>query len=264
VTFNKLSKAKVVTPRKVKAASVNRLKLLFSGRRKSLTHHDLSERLENVVSRVINGFYLRHVCRYDSLEDIKGKIAFYPLHVQPEASIDVLGSFFSDQLKLIRDIRRALPFDVTLVIKEHPNFLGQRGPSFFRRLRRLPNVRLIPHTVSSFDVYNRASLVLTVTGTAAYEAGLLGIPAITFAPMFFSGLSTVRSCFAVLKIKDLAFEMLQGLPRDMEADCRFMDDLVGRSFEALWTDPLFDPSVLEPDNIKLLRSAFTQLVESER
>ncbi|MCX6834624.1 MAG: hypothetical protein NTW07_05740 [candidate division Zixibacteria bacterium] len=237
--FNKRSHEKVVTARKVAISSVNRFKLLLRGGRKGLTHHDFAERLQTLMRRVVNGFYMRHICRYDSLDKIGGKIAFYPLHVQPEASIDVRGSFFSDQLKLIRDIRRALPFDVTLIVKEHTNFLGLRGSSFFRRLRRIPNVKLIPHEVSTFDVYARASLVLTVTGTAAYEAGLLGVPAITFVPMFFGGLSTVRCCSDVTKLKDLAFEMLQGVPRDLDADSRFMDDLVGRSFEAYWTDPLF-------------------------
>ena len=262
MNFKKLSGEQVVTARRAAASSVNRIKLLFRGSRKGLTHHDLAERLRTIVRRVVNGFYLRHVCCYDSLNNISGRIAFYPLHVQPEASIDVFGSFFNDQLKLIKDIRRALPFDVTLVVKEHPHFLGQRGPSFFRQLRRLPNVRLVRHSVSTFDIYARASLVLTVTGTAAYEAGLLGIPAITFAPMFFGGLSTVRCCSDVTKLKDLALEMLRGVPRNLEADCRFLDDLVGRSFEGYWTDPLSDPSVLEPENIRLLRRAFAQVVES--
>jgi len=259
--FNELSRQKAVTVRKAAASSSNRLKLFFRGSRKSLTHHDVSERLQTVTRRVVNGFYMRRLRRYDSLDEISGRIAFYPLHVQPEASIDVLGSFFSDQLKLIKDIRRSLPFDMTLVIKEHPHFLGLRGPSFFRQLCRLPNVKLVSYSVSAHDIYARASLVFTVTGTAAYEAGLLGIPAITFVPMFFGGLSTVKCCSDVTKLKDLAFEMLQGMPRDLEADSCLMADLVGRSFEGYWTDPLFDPSVLDPDNIRLLREAFVSVVE---
>lgn len=260
--FRRLSREKVVTVRKAATSSANRLKLLFRDRRRNLTHHDFSERLQTVVRRVVNGFCMRHVCHYDSLDKISGRIAFYPLHVQPEASIDVIGSFFSDQLKLIKDIRRSLPFDVTLVVKEHPHFLGLRGLSFFRQLRRVPNVKLAPYSVSTFDIYARASLVFTVTGTAAYEAGLLGIPAITFVPMFFGGLSTVRCCTDVTQLKPLVFEMLQGLPRDVEADSRFLDDLVGRSFEGYWTDPLLDPSVLESENIRLLQKAFAQVVES--
>lgn len=259
--FNKRSHEKVVTARKVAISSVNRFKLLLRGGRKGLTHHDFVERLKTLMRRVVNSFYMRHICRYDSLDKINGRIALYPLHVQPEASIDVCGSFVSDQLKLIKDIRRALPFDVTLIVKEHPNFLGLRGPSFFRRLRRIPNVKLIPYAMSTFDIYARASLVLTVTGTAAYEAGLLGIPAITFVPMFFGGLSTIRYCSDVTKLKDLAFEMLLGVPRDRDADSRFMNDLVGRSFEAYWTDPLFDPSVLEAENIRRLQKAFAQVIE---
>ncbi len=263
VYFKKLVQAKVVDRQKAISAMRNRLRLLSPGRRRHLTYHDLSERLLTAARRIVNGFWLRHLCRYDRLEDIKGRIAFYPLHVQPEASIDVRGSFFSDQIKLIKDIRRSLPFDVTLVVKEHPNFLGRRGRRFFRELRRIPNVRIITHTQSAFDIYKRAALVFTVTGTAAYEAGLLGIPAITFAPIYFGGLSSVHYCQDVVQLKPLVFRIMSHFHRDREADNRFMADLLAQSFEAYWTDPLFDPMVLNAENLKNLADAFVEVVESD-
>jgi hypothetical protein len=260
--FDKLNGRRVVYPGKIAKAAYRRLRLrgVVSGH--SLTHYDAWGRTKLTIRRAVNSFYMRHLCHYDDVHDITGRIAFYGLHVQPENSIDVLGAYVSDQLKLIKDIRRALPFDTTLVVKEHPNFLGMKSPGFFRELRRLPNVRLIRHDVPTFDLYDRVDLVLTVSGTIAYEAGMLGIPAITFSPMFFGGLSSVRYCSSVTELKDLAADLMDNFSRDDDADCRFMESLLEHSHDAYWTDPLFDRSVLDPENIEKLAGAFTALIES--
>ncbi len=260
--FDKLNRRRVVYPGKIARAAYRRLRLrrVVSGR--SLTHYDAWGRTKLTVRRAVNSFYMRHLCRYDDLDDIAGRIAFYGLHVQPENSIDVLGSYVSDQLKLIKDIRRSLPFDTTLVVKEHPNFLGMKKPGFFRDLRKIPNVRLIRHDVPTFDLYDRIDLVLTVSGTTAYEAGMLGIPAITFSPMFFGGLSSVRYCRSVTELKNLAADLMDNFSRDDDADCRFMESLLENSHDAYWTDPLFDRNVLDPENIEKLAGAFTALFES--
>ena len=260
--FAKNSQARALDPQKILRSLRNRISRIRYSRR-NLTHHDLSERCQYLAKRVVNGFYLRHLCRYTDLGQIHGRVGFYPLHVQPESSIDVLGSYFSDQLKLIKDIRRALPFDVTLVVKEHPNFLGIKGIGFFRQVRRIPNVKLVRHNVSNFDIYKRSSIVFTVSGTPAYEAGMLGVPAVTFTRMYFDGLSSVRCCTDIAQLKPLVFERLNGFKRDYEADCRFMADLVGRSYEGLWTDPRFDPRVLDPTNIEKLTRAFVKVVEND-
>jgi hypothetical protein len=260
--FAKNSRIKALDPRKLWRSTRNRLMMLRFSRR-HLTHHDFSERVLTTTKRIVNGFYLRRLCRYDRLEEIPGRLAFYPLHVQPESSIDVLGSYFSDQLKLIKDIRRALPFDTTLVVKEHPNFLGLKSIGFFRQLRRIPNVKLVRHDVSNFDIYKRVSIVFTVSGTPAYEAGMLGIPAVIFTRMYFDGLSAIHYCDDVTKLKPLVFHLLNGFKRDYEADSRFMEELFARSHEGHWTDPRFDPGVLEQDNLEKVTRAFVKVVEND-
>jgi len=251
-----------VYPGKIAKAALRRLRLRNVVSGNSLTHYDAWGRTKLTAHRAINSFYMRHLCRYSDLDDIDGRIAFYGLHVQPENSIDVLGAYVSDQLKLIKDIRRSLPFDTTLVVKEHPNFLGMKKPGFFRELRNVPNVRLIRHDVPTFDLYDRVDLVLTVSGTTAYEAGMLGIPAITFSPMYFGGLSSVRYCSSVSDLKDMAADLMDNFSRDYDADCRFMETLLENSHDAYWTDPLFDSGVLDPENIEKLAGAFAALIES--
>ena len=257
--FAQNSKARAVDPKRVMTSVGNRLdRSRFTST--NLTHHDIGGRVKLALKRAVNGYYMRRICHYDSLDQISGRICYYGLHVQPEASIDVLGSYASDQLKLIKDIRRALPFDTTLVVKEHPNFLGIKPISMFRELRRLPNVKLVHHDTSSFDLYQRASLVVTVSGTTAYEAGLLGIPAVVFSPMYFDGLSSVRYCPDVTQLKSITDELLNGFARDYEADCRFMDRLMAQSYPGRWGNPLTNPDLFEEENLDNLARACLDVV----
>jgi hypothetical protein len=255
--FDRLNRMRVIHPGRIARSAANRLKTrgLISGR--SLTHYSVRGRIRLTAGRALRSFYMRNICRYTDPDSLKGPLAFYGLHVQPENSIDVLGSYVSDQLKLIKDIRRALPFDTTLIVKEHPNFLGMKSLRFFRELKRIPNVKLIRHDVSTFDIYRLANLVLTVSGTAAYEAGLLGIPAVTFSPMYFGGLSSVIYCPDPSQLKDQARRLLNGFERRFDDDCAFMESLMRLSYDAYWTDPFFDRRVLNPDNVNKLTRAFS-------
>jgi len=261
--FKKHNRTPVIATGKIARSIKNRLGRNKLFRQNNLTHHDLGGRIKLTLRRTFNSSYMKHLCRYDKLDEIEGRIAFYGLHVQPESAIDVLGSYFSDQLKLVKDIRRALPFDTTLVVKEHPNFLGIKKLDFFRQLRRIPNVRLLKHDVSTFDVYSRAAIVFTVSGTSAYEAGLLGIPAVTFTEMYFSGLSSVHLCTDLTQLRSLVWNLLNDFERDYRADCDFMDRLGNCSYDALWSDPNFDSYFLSPENVGRLQEAFLKVLASD-
>jgi hypothetical protein len=258
--FDRFKGERVVQPGRILRAIRRRLGMAKTLRQPSLTHYDAWGRVKLTVSRSARSFYMRRLCRFDALDSIDGRLAYYGLHVQPENAVDVLGSYFSDQLKLIKDMRRALPSDTTLVIKEHPTFLGQRSVRFFRELRRLPNVKLVDYRVSSFDIYRRADVVLTVSGTTAYEAGLLGIPAVTFSRMYFDGLSTVYYCSGVTGLKALLEQIRAAGPRNLEADSATMAELVGNSYPAWWSDPFFGRSSLSDENISNLSRAFLGLL----
>ena len=229
----------------------------------SLTQLKLSSKLSNRVRVAFNRFFLRHLLYYTELENIHGKIAYFPLHVQPESSIDVMGPYYSDQMKLIKDILRSLPFDFTLVVKEHPNFLGQRGLPFFQTLRNLPNVRIVHPYTSTFDVLKRASLVFTVTGTTAFEAGMLGVPSIIFIKTFFSEMPNIYLCRDVEFLKLLITKILdKSILIDSSKNDDEMDHILQKSYQGYWTDPYSDPTVLHEDNISALFKGFIDVVEN--
>ena len=99
--------------------------------------------------------------------------------------------------------------------------------------------------------------------TAALEAGLLGIPAITFSDMYFGGLSSVHLCSDITTLRDLICRLLNSLSRDYEADCRFMDLLLRNSYDGFWSDPNLSPEMMETENMEKLRKAFLSVVSGD-
>ncbi len=224
-----------------------------------LTHWDFGNRLAVTGRQIINRALLSNR-RYPELNQLSGRLAYYGLHVQPEASIDVGGPYVSDQPKLIADIRRSLPWDMTLVVKEHPNALGTKSLPTYRAIESLPRVVMIHPQTETKQILKRVDLVFTVTGTLAYEAGLRGVPAITFAPMFFGDLSTVHS---VDNVCDLPREIhrAMSLKQSPEHDANVLEQLWQWSRPGYWTDPITDPSVLHPENLDLLVEAFAEAID---
>jgi UDP-N-acetylglucosamine 2-epimerase len=64
------------------------------------------------------------------------------------------------------------------VVKEHPAMVGLRSPSFYKKLSRTPNIKLIDYHIPSDEVLKRADITLSINGTAIAEAAFLGKPAI--------------------------------------------------------------------------------------
>lgn len=116
---------------------------------------------------------------YESLEEV-GNYAYYPLQVEPEVTLDVFAPYFTDQKWLARQIAMSLPADYTLVVKDHPQMIGLRPPSYLEDLSRIPNIKLVDYRLPNEKVLRGASLVLSPNSTALVEAAYYGIPAIQF------------------------------------------------------------------------------------
>jgi len=123
------------------------------------------------------------------LKDIEDKdYVFYPLHVQPEASIDVMGRYYNDQFQNIINIWKLLPNNWLLIVKEHSAGIGDRSLSFYKKVAELKNVFMIHEKTNSHELIRKSKAIFTVSGTVGYEAALMERTAFTFAPMFFNQL----------------------------------------------------------------------------
>lgn len=161
--------------------------------------------------------------------------AVYFLHVCPERSVDVVAPWFSNQLEVIRNLRRALPSRCDLLVKEHPSATGGQPLAFYRQLSRVPNIFLLHAGIDSRKLMANAALISTISGTSALEAALLGTPALIFSSVFFSKLPLVFVCQSPSELPAIvARAVARKAIRDQEPAVEFVADILANSVASRW------------------------------
>jgi hypothetical protein len=184
--------------------------------------------------RKAKGEISRKFCDIRSLEELPDKCIYYPLHLTPESSINTPAPFFVDQLRAIDLILYGMPSDHLLVVKEHPAVLGMRSFSFYEELKKRPGVVFADAFIPSIEIVKRASLTISVTGTACLEAFILGLPSMHLGKAFFSDYISSGSHI------DLGNDIRSAIarrPAQKEAK-----DLISRVFMAASDFTLADPT----------------------
>ena len=170
--------------------------------------------------------------RYDSLDDFP-KRAYFPLQYQPEASIDVFGTRFNNQIETIRQIAMSLPGDYTLIVKEHPGMVGLRSPSAVEKIRRTPNVKFIDYRTPSDVILKKVDLIISVNGTTLAEAAFYHKPGIQLG-----NLGTTLALPNVFKHTDMTTlpgKILNVLARDLRTEKdydRRLENFVAAAYDA--------------------------------
>lgn len=123
--------------------------------------------------------------KYYNSPDISSKYVYFPLHYQPEASTIVCAQKYEKQLFFIDSLAKSLPADTVLYVKEHYALIGHRDKYFYKQLLNYPNVRVISPFASSAELIKHSSAVVTLTGTAGWEAMLLRKPVILGGNIYF-------------------------------------------------------------------------------
>lgn len=122
--------------------------------------------------------------------------AYFALHFQPERSTTPEAGDYWYQVRAIRALRASLPKDLSIIVGEHPRQLHARQPDlrqllfrdveFYNQILKIPDVRLASWSLSGDQLLPEASLVATCTGSSAWEAMELGIPAVVFGKTWYS------------------------------------------------------------------------------
>ncbi|MCB1547769.1 MAG: hypothetical protein KDJ41_08050 [Hyphomicrobiaceae bacterium] len=187
------------------------------------------------------------------------------LHKQPEASIDVLGYRFNNQLETLRALTKIMPAGHELYIKEHTVAIGDRTPDFYRQIRALPNARLIAPDAHTMSLILEARLTVTTSGTAAFEAGLIGRPAATFASTYFGPVLTANG-LNPYEISEGDFRRMLESPQIPDAATReaFLAWLIAQSFEGRYVDSVSDPAALEDENLAIVGGACLEVLSAWR
>ncbi|MEK7084479.1 MAG: hypothetical protein AAB932_04555 [Patescibacteria group bacterium] len=164
----------------------------------------------HIIDKVTSKYrVLRGACDLYDVVDSGDTYAYFALHTEPEALPMLLAPFYTDQVWLIKQVARSLPVHFKLYVKDHPKMAGKRTRSYYQELKKIPNVKLINPAVSSLQLIEHSSLVLTLTGTSGWEGVLLKKPVIVFSKVFYSALSAVCVCQNIPELPYLIQKQLQ-------------------------------------------------------
>lgn len=112
---------------------------------------------------------------------------YFPLHLVPESTTLIKSPFYPNEIAVIEAISKALPMGWKLYVKEHGAMIGERPLGFYRQIKRLTNVRFM-----MLDFYpdpkpwiQNSVGVITLSGTAAFEAAMMGKPSLMFGNTLF-------------------------------------------------------------------------------
>jgi len=122
------------------------------------------------------------------------KFIFFPLIVDQERSLLVRAPFYTNQFESILHIAKSLPIGYKLYVKDHNamDTRDWRSFSFYKKIMNLPNVKMLHHTVHPKNILPKCSMVITVGGTAGFEAAFYEKPTITFIETIYSSLKSVE------------------------------------------------------------------------
>ena len=154
--------------------------------------------------------YYERILQYENLEiDFNRKFVYFPLQYQPEMTTSTLGGDFSDQMLAIEHLLRILPDDTWIYVKENPKQTGaMRGPQFFDRLDRIPNLKFLPSYANTFELIDKSVFVATITGTVGWEAICKGKNALVFGKPWYRSLPG-------------AIQFHKGITYEMILDCKY-------------------------------------------
>lgn len=250
------------------AAFASEFRRSFSDVGNDYTRYPISALLKMYVRRRVNMLLYKVARPAERAVDTERPYCLYALHTQPESSVDVQASFFSNQIELVRHVSRSLPSDQVLYVKVHPTDVDGKSLEYYRQILAIPNVVLVDHSVDSRNLLDRATIIFALTGTIAFEAALMRKQVIVFARNFFNGLPTVARCDSPALLKGMIAAALSATHSardksvravivrwiaDLRACC--FDGEVSRVHEGIKTP-------LKATDLAALRLAYARLLDS--
>jgi hypothetical protein len=196
-------------------------------------------------------------------EKPKRPFVLVTLHLQPEMTIDVMATPLCNQIATTEALARTLPVTHDLYVKEHIVALGQRAPSVYAALRAIPGVRLIDPRAQTFRLIQQASLTVAATGTAAYEASLLGRPGATMGPTVFSPIVVSDHFNPFVDSLGDTIERCAGKnPHSDEKIVEFLAWLLAQTVPGAGGDAFWQPYAMDPAYLDRVAQGFFTLFAS--
>lgn len=190
---------------------------------------------------------------------LEKSFVYFPMNIEEELSTLHYSAFFTNQIEVIRHIAKSLPIEYELYIKEHnfAEFRGWHTIQEYKEIMDIPNVTLIHPSYSSDELIKNSKLVITIRGTASFNAAEQNIPSIIFGDAPFEILPSVYKVKSLVDLPKLIkialktkvnpeyFEKYVKLVDERSVDFNMMDFEVKRNNQFYSGNTLSDIDISE-------------------
>tara|TARA_B100000989_G_scaffold277910_1_gene239230 strand:+ start:13098 stop:14429 length:1332 start_codon:yes stop_codon:yes gene_type:complete len=217
------------------------------------------QRSKNFILKFYNkiGFNLLPKIRTQNLKNKKYLIYF--LQKSPESTVDVKGMYYSDQANNIINIWKILPNDFKLIVKEHPNCVGERSIFYYLKFLKLNNIFLINLNdlnlgKESENFINNSLATFSIASTASLNSSLQNVHSFTFAETFFNCLDYSYN----LSLEDLknSKNLSDLISIKSEENLSKNDFYLNNSFEGY----IIDEHLKDENNLEKIRNALNEVI----
>lgn len=154
---------------------------------------------------------------------------YFPLHVTDDYKIKRVIPHTVDQASLIEQVADTLPQGYDIVLKEHPMSVGRNSLALLRRLRKIPNARLVDPYTSSHDLMQKAEAIVVISSTVGLEALMYGKPVLTMGQPFYGGYGVTLDIDSFREIREKVPAILEFKP-DYERILQFLHASMRRCY----------------------------------
>jgi hypothetical protein len=184
-------------------------------------------RLPLALVRLFHGFQYRKNVQRTSVDPVAGeRYVYFPLHLQPELTTSALGGEFADQISAIEELSSMLPDDWYVYVKENPKQNeAYRGKLFFRRLKKLKNIRYIKRAYNSSKLIQDSEFVAVINGTAGWEAIFAMKSVLIFGYAWYRAFKGVTKYAPTISIDDI----LKNKPANANETVIYLDEILTKT-----------------------------------
>jgi len=124
--------------------------------------------------------------------DLEERFVFYALSYEPERTTNPDGQEFHDQIVALTFLRRFIPSNYKIYVKEHPTqFLnadrGSRGrsPIFYDAIQNISNLFLVDPEIDTQKFIRKSQFVATISGSVGFEASTMSKRVLIFGDTWY-------------------------------------------------------------------------------
>ena len=229
---------------------------------------DYNHSIKNKIIKRINGKLFGLTKNKNIFDEFNKneKYVLVPLHYQPEASTMTLAPFYLEQLTFIKNLSKAIPIDYYLYVKEHPAMLTNRNKDFYKKLKKIHNVKLIDPSLNIHNILPEADAICTITNTTGYEAIIYDKPLFVFGNVFYDIYDYSFKINSYYELVDQFSSVIKNWEKNKEERreirYKFIEAVNKSIYDGNFNSHLKDPSVLSKSNLSIIANSIIKVIDS--